>query len=90
MMSPATQPMPNVKDISKAWAAADREEAFWREHFDEYLQKYRDHFVVVHDGEVIASSSDLNEVLGGIQTRGINPRDAWIRFITADTRTMLL
>lgn len=90
MTSPATQPIPSAKDIPKAWAAADREEAFWKEHAEEFLQKFRDHFVVVYDGEVIASSPDLNEVFGVIQTMGISPRAAWIRYISAGRRTMLL
>lgn len=83
-------PTPDTRGMSRTWAAAECEEAFWRDHFNELLELHRDHFVAVYDGKVVAAASDLGEVVNVLQVKGITPRDAWIRYISRDARNMLL
>ncbi len=70
--------------------AADEEEAFWREHYGQYLQEYPDQFVAVADGRVIATSPDLRHLVGILQGRGVDVRRAWVRYIAATPRRLAL
>jgi hypothetical protein len=57
---PGSSPMkhPPLDGLWELKQEADREQAFWNEHYDEFVQKYPDQFVAVHDGQVIAVSDD--------------------------------
>ena len=76
---------PGLEGIHKAWAGAEAEDAYWREHYSRLLEQCRDHFVTVHDNRFVATSTDLQEILRLLDTRRLDPRCVWIRFVTADT-----
>ena len=82
--------MPSTENMKGAWAAADEEESFWQGHYQEFLEQYPEQLVAVHDGKVVAAGLDLQEILSTIRDMGLDPTDVWVRFITADSRHMLL
>ena len=86
----ATSGVPSLETAEAAWDAAEAQDRFWQEHYAEYLEKFPDHFVAVVDGEVAATSPDLQQVIHVLEGKRIEPRHAWIRFITADPRRILL
>ena len=79
-----------VDPADALWERADAERRYWDEEFPSLLEKYPDRFVAVHNREVIASALDLLDLLHEIERRGVNPRDAWVRFISASRRSVLL
>lgn len=60
---------------------ADRERAFWNEHYQDFVQKYPDQFVAVHDGQVIAVSDDLEPFIRAIKDKGYAPGKVWSKYI---------
>lgn len=90
MLRPDGAPAPQLRGIPASWRQADQEAKFWQEHFEELLHKYADQFVAVVNGEVVSASDDLEIVIGELQSRGLSLKDAWIKFITANPRGVLL
>ena len=86
-MSPAT---PSLESAHAAWAAAEAEDAFWREHYEEYLRRYPDQFVAVADGRVVAVSPDLRHLIGFLEGKGLDVRRVWVRFVAATPRHLIL
>ena len=80
---------PDIEGIHKAWEAAAAEDAFWREHYSRLLEQYHDQFVAVHDGHVVATSPDLQQLLRSLDERRLEPRQVWVRFVTADVRRVM-
>ncbi len=79
-----------LESAEAAWQKAEAEQAFWRAHRQELLEKYPDQFVVVLDGEVITAGKDLQEVLDELERRGIQPTDVWSKFIASDPKRLML
>lgn len=84
------QVTPGLAGARKAWKDADAEEAFWHDHYAEFLQKYPEQFVAVLRGEVIAVGADLFEIAGLLESKAIAPASVWHRFITANPERMIL
>ena len=76
--------------VRAARKAAEDQLRFWTEHHAELLDRYPDQFVAVVNNEVVATSSDLLQVVQALEAKGLEPRRAWVRFITADPRRYLL
>ena len=76
---------PGAESVQKARAAAEREDAFWRDHYDEYLGRFPDQFVAVaqRDGRLVATNPDLDKLIETIREQGLNVRDVWSRFMAA-------
>jgi len=77
---------PSFENARAALHEAERRAAFWQEHHDEFLARYPEQFVAVKDGTVEAADSDMDKLLGILRNRQIDPRDVWVKFITADVR----
>jgi hypothetical protein len=78
------------KAAGAAWEEAEAELAFWKRHQQEFLLRYPDQFVAVHDGEVVAAGAELRSVLDRIAELGIDPRRVWLhRFDTHPTKFVL-
>ena len=75
---------PSQEGVRAAWQAADAEEAFWRQHYGSYLEQHPDQFVAVHEGKVVATDSDLGQLLRILEAKRLDPRRVWVRFVTAD------
>ncbi len=71
------------EDAQRAWEAAEREDAFWRERYGTYLEQYPDRFVAVSEGQVVATSPDLRHLVGVLEGKGLDPRRVWVRYIAA-------
>jgi hypothetical protein len=76
---------PSEERIRAAFAEAERESAFWREHYDGYLAQYPDQFVAVAkiDRQIVAASPSLEGVIRLAEARGFGLGSVWIEFIAA-------
>jgi hypothetical protein len=76
---------PTEESIRAAFAEAEEESAFWREHYAAYVTEYPDQFVAVAraDGQVVAANVSLDFLLGYIAGKGLDPRQLWVQFIAA-------
>lgn len=81
---------PTLKGMPPSWREADQEAKFWSEHYDEFLIRYPEQFVAVLDGEVVSNGTDLSEVIGDLQAKGLDLRKVWVKFITANPNLTLL
>lgn len=81
---------PSLESGLKAFERGEAEREFWREHWDDFVQKYPDQFVAVSNGEVIASSPDLMDLLAILERNGLGAKDVWTQFIRADWRSLVL
>ena len=76
---------PSEESIRAAFAEAEQEAAFWREHYVTFLTQYPDQFVAVAktDGQVVAASPSLEGVIHLAEARGFRLGSIWIEFIAA-------
>ena len=77
--------IPSLESARRAWAEAEREDAFWHEHYEHYLKHYPDQFVAVtkEDGQFVAADPDLDRVLDAIGESGLAVRQVWVRWMAA-------
>jgi len=77
--------IPGEESIRVAFAEGQREAAYWREHYQEYVTLYPDQFVAVSkaDETVVAASPSLEGVIGLAEARGFRLGSVWIEFIAA-------
>src|SRR4051794_20581731 len=83
---------PSEESIRAALAEAEKERAFWREHYDALVPQYPDQFVAVlrETGQVVATSADLMYLLGVIEGKGLTVRQVWVEFMAATPRHVML
>lgn len=86
----AAADVPSLADLEEAWAEAQIQDAFWREHQHELLAKYPDQFVAMRRDKIVASSPKLQTVLEQLEQRGIDRADVRIRFVSLDPRRYML
>lgn len=89
-MSEMGSTTPTLEGAQRARAAAEAEDAYWREHYGEYLEQYPDQFVAVVGGRVVAATPDLRHLVGILEGKGLDVRDAWVRYIAATPRYLAL
>src|SRR4051812_7415530 len=78
--------------IRAAFAEGEKEDAFWREHYQEFVERFPDRFVAVAraNGQVVASSSSLDYLFGFLAGREIDVKQVWVQFIAATPRHVSL
>jgi hypothetical protein len=76
---------PIDENIRAAFAEAEKEAAFWRERYQEFVARYPDQFVAVAraDWHVVAASPSLDGVIRPAEQRGYRVGSVWIEFIAA-------
>ena len=77
-------------EVKALFEEANRELAFWRDHYQEFIEKYPDQFVAVYNGEVVAANPDLFGLVAELEKLGLKPRQVWSEFIEATPRTLIL
>lgn len=70
-------------ELKALFEESERRSTFWSEHYQEFIEKYPDQFVAVHNGEVIAVNPDLFGLVADVTKLGLTPRQVWSRFIEA-------
>ena len=80
---------PGLEEAREALEAAEREQAFWRDHYGELLQQYPDQFVAVRDGVVVATNPDLQRLLERLAHQKMEPTAVWVRFLATDPRRLM-
>jgi hypothetical protein len=73
-----------------AWEEAERERSFWQQHHKEFLEKYRNQFVAVRDGKVVATSYDIRDFLQELRRMGLDPKKTWFHYFADETAAALL
>jgi len=83
---------PSSASALRSWAAAEAEDAFWREHYPAYLKAYPDQFVAAakDDGRVIAADPDLLRIVQLIRECGLDIQQVWVRFMAATPISLAL
>jgi hypothetical protein len=66
------------------------ESQYWRDNYNRLLAEYPEQFVAVLDGEVVAVSSELEELMRILQQNGIDPLVALVEFLTDDRDKLIL
>ena len=76
---------PSLEGARAAWAAAEAEDAFWREHYSDLLEQYPDQFVAVAkaDERVVAANPDLDRLISMVKKKGLDVRRVWVRYMAA-------
>ncbi len=81
---------PSLERISDAVKEAETEEAFWQRHYAELVKEHPEEFVAVSDGSVVAHSPNLQQLFQLVETKGVEPTQVWVRFITSEPHNMML
>ena len=83
---------PSAATALRAWAEAEAEEAFWRDHYQAHLKAYPDQFVAAakDDGRVVAADPDLIRLVGLVRERGLDVQRVWVRFMAATPISLAL
>jgi hypothetical protein len=82
--------MPSVSDAHEGRRAAEVEQAFWDEHYRDFVARYAEQFVAAKDGEVVAVARDLTQLILMLSAKNIDVRDTWVRYITDNPKKLLL
>ena len=82
--------MPSIEQAKEALRDAEKEDAYWAEHFEDLLANYRDQLVAVKDGVVVAAAHDLFELVRALEEKQIDIGDTWVEYITDDYTKYLL
>ena len=77
--------IPSIESARRAWEEAEREDAFWHEHYDDYLKQYPDQFVAVTkaDGQFVAANVDADRLIDTIKANGLTVKQVWVRWMAA-------
>lgn len=86
----AVRTLPSLDSARKAWKNAAAEDAFWHKHYKKLLHDHPDQFVAVSDGKVVATNTDLRQLVRILKEKGLEIPKVWVRFLTADPRRLLL
>ncbi len=86
----ATDQLPALDSADALWEAADPQQQFWSANHQVFLKRYPDQFVAVKDGAVIANSPDLFRLVQILESKGVSPPQAWVRFVTTDPELFIL
>jgi hypothetical protein len=81
---------PGAEEMRAAFKDADEQRAFWDAHSGELMQRYPDQFVAVREGEVVAASPNLEQLLAMLKEKDLLPSDVWLRYMATDARRLLL
>jgi hypothetical protein len=85
-----TPVIPDLESARAAWASADEESAFWRDQYESLATRFPDRFVAVADGTVVATSTDLADLVAVLERQGLDVRRTWVRFVAATPRHLAL
>jgi hypothetical protein len=76
--------------IREAFRRGDEEDAYWTAHYAELLKQYPEQYVAVDEGQVIATHPDPLELHRLLKAKGLEPRQVWVKLITAHPRYLIL
>jgi hypothetical protein len=76
--------------LARRFQRAKEEEAYWERHYPDFLAKYPDQWVAVHDGKLIARTEHLSELVQELERQGFDPRETWFTFLNATRRAISL
>ena len=63
---------------------------YFQTHWEEWREKYPDHYVLVHDEKLISTSTNLKETIRLAESQGVRPGHAAMEFFSTDTDDLIL
>jgi hypothetical protein len=74
-------PIPSSEQIDAMFGNARREQEFWARNYRRLVADYPDQFIAVRESKVVATGSDLEELMGNVAALGLSYRAFWSRFM---------
>ena len=81
---------PDFDAIRKNLRQFEKDTNYIQAHWDEWMGKYPDHYVLVYDEKLISASTDLKEALRLAESQGVRPGHAARAFFSTDTDDLIL
>lgn len=81
---------PTREEVLAAFREAEEEQQFWDGCWEHVRAVYAGEFVAAHDGEIVAHAADFEMLLDELESRGIAPGHAFVRYVPAPGETLLL
>ena len=81
---------PDFDAIRKNLRQFEKDTNYIQAHWDEWTEKYPDHYVLVYDEKLISASTDLKEVIRLAEDQGVDPGHAARAFFSTDTDDLIL
>ncbi len=78
------------KDIYASLEKRERDRAWFSERINKLRQEYPQQFVAIDDGEVVAHSSDPDELTGELKQRGFSIGAVLIEFVSPEDWIVVL
>jgi len=81
---------PPLENAIAALREAQREQAYWTANERRLTADYPDQFVAVLNGRIVATAGTLEDLYTKLRDGNIEPRRAWLRFLSATPRQLIL
>ena len=92
-MSTTPEPADNEPDFNAIAAQLRhfrKDTNYIQAHWEEWKEKYPDHYVLVYDEKLISASADLKEAIRLAEDQGVDPGHAARAFFSTDTSDLIL
>ena len=80
----------NLDAIAAQIKQFEKDTDYLQAHWEEWKEKYPDHYVLVYDEKLISASTDLREAIRLAESRGVRPGRAARAFFSTDTSDLTL
>lgn len=74
--------IPNMDELPALYAAALEKSARWNRLYPALVEEYGGEYVAIHDEQVIAASSNMDELDDAITASGLAVKDLLIDFVS--------
>lgn len=74
-------PIPSSEQIDAMLGNARQEQEFWARNYRRLVAGYPDQFIAVRENKVVATGSDLEELMAAVAALGLSYREVWSRFM---------
>ena len=72
----------NMEDAQKELDHFRKDTKWYRDHYDELLKQYPDHWVAVYNEELVVASLDQDELFAELKKKGPKATKAYIQFLS--------
>ena len=62
---------------------------WYSDHYDELLERYPDHWIAIYHQEVVAASTEAEEMFVELKRKGMKATRAFIKFISTEDQTWI-
>ena len=80
----------NLDAIAAQITQFEKDTDYLQAHWEEWKEKYPDHYVLVYGEKLISASTDLKEAIRLAKDQGVDPGHAARAFLSTDTSDLIL